>query len=118
MSKKTRGRKKKAYERNTSRVYEWGSPTLRLLGDLCLLGVVLVVVAVAFTYKTQGLALRIFPGCFLFFGIAEFLRAADNRAKGGPKKNTIIYCTLGGAMIVAGVVFYLLATSGQPLPAA
>lgn len=118
MSKNNRGRKKTAYERNRSRVYDWGSPTLRLLGDLCLLGTVLVIIAVALTYKTQGLAIRIFSGCFLFFGLSEILRAVDNRAKGGPKKTTTVYFILGFTLIAAGAAFFLFVASNQPLTAA
>lgn len=115
MTKKTRGHQKPKYERNPSKVYEWESPTLRTLGDLCLFASVAVIIAVAITYKTQGLAIRIFSGCFLFFGLAEFLRAIDNRGKGGPKKTTVVYCILGSAMIVAGVLFYILVAAKQPM---
>lgn len=114
MSKKTRGRKKKKYEPN-SKVYEWESPTLRTLGDLCLFGAVGVIIAVLFTYKNQGLAIRIFTGCFVFFGLSELLRAADNRFKGGPVKTTVVYCILGGCMLLAGVLFYVLVAAKQPL---
>lgn len=118
MSKNNRGQKKKTYDRSRSKVYEWDSPTLRLLGDLCLLGSVLIIVAVVLTYKTQGLAIRIFSGCFLFFGLSEILRAADNRSKGGPKKTTTVYLILGFALIAAGAAFFLFVASKQPLAAA
>jgi|GEM_PF-2938075 len=114
MSNKTRGRKKKAYE-PTSKVYEWESPTLRTLADICLFGAVGVILAVLLTYQTQGLAIRIFTGCFVFFGLSELLRAADNNFKGGPKKNTVVYSILGGCMLLAGVLFYVLVAAKQPL---
>ena len=116
MSKSNRGNKQKTYERN-SKIYEWESPTLRTLGDLCLLGAVLVIVAVVITYQNRGLAIRIFTGCFLFFGLAELLRATDNHSKGGPKKTTIVYIILGVAMLLAGAAFFVFFAMKQPLAA-
>jgi len=115
MSKNNRGNKPRNYERNSRKAYEWGSPTLRLCGDLCLLGAILVMVAVAFTYKIQGVAVRVFSGCFLFFGLSEILRSVDNRAKGGDKTTTKAYLLLGSAIIAAGIAFFFLVALKQPL---
>ena len=89
---------------SSSRNYEWGSSTFRSLSNILMVILMICLLGGVIFSKQVQVPLKIVLGvCLFLLGGNEWLRAYDNKEKGGPKKFSISFFCLGLVMILFGI---------------
>ena len=109
MAQKSRRKLDNGKQSGYSRNYVWGSQTLRSMSNVLIILLLLGVVVGVVFQKQLGVPLKHVLTIALFLlGLNEWIRAFDNKGKGGPKKFTISFFALGGFMMAFGVAALLM----------
>lgn len=105
MAKKSR-RKLPERSGGYSRAYHWGSQTFHQFSTMLTFGVLICVVGGILLSKSWNIPMKyVLLVALTLLSVNEWVRAIDNKTKGGPKKFTISFTALGVAMFALGVVF-------------
>lgn len=110
MSNSRKGNRRKAVQDAGPRgrkMYEWGSEVLHDVSIIMLFATIALVVATVLIQNNNDLQVVLVSAAVALFGVIEFVRVIDNQAKGGNKKDSIVFGILGGALVLAGILMAL-----------